>query len=88
MRLIHTSTRGQHIRCGSGQLEPVTVWSLARIREVQHWGARIDGGVMDLTNDAGANHTNLAGWAYGYTPVSNFTSPYISTLSSNPGVVT
>ena len=51
------------------------------------WGARIDGGILDLTNDASAA-TNVNGWVYASVPTSGFASPWNSTLSSNPGLVT
>jgi len=51
------------------------------------WGARIDGGILDLTNDASAT-TNANGWVYASVPTSGFVLPWNSTLSLNPGLVT
>lgn len=52
------------------------------------WGGRRNtNGILEVTNDASATG-NVLGWGYGYTATTSFSSPYNSTLSSNPGVVT
>jgi Secretion system C-terminal sorting domain len=61
------------------------VWFLSR--SGADWGARIDGGILDMTNDA-SGAANVAGWGFAWTDSNSFTSPYNSILSSNPGVVT
>jgi autotransporter-associated beta strand protein len=60
-------------------------WSVTRPNA--DWGARIDSGILDLTNDASAT-ANSNGWVYASVPTSGFISPWNSTLSSNPGLVT
>ena len=60
-------------------------WGVTRSGD--DWGARIDGGILDLTNDASVT-ANANGWVYASVPTSGFGSPWNSTLSSNPGLVT
>ena len=64
-----------------------TAWSVTRLGA--DFGARrnTSPAQLELTNDVGATG-NFAGWAFASIPVSNFSSPYTSTLSSNPGDVT
>lgn len=64
-----------------------SAWSVTR--SGADWGARRNTSPAQLeqTNDVGAT-ANVAGWAFAATPLSGFTSPYSTTLSSNPGVVT
>ncbi|MEY3437880.1 MAG: hypothetical protein RL265_465 [Bacteroidota bacterium] len=64
-----------------------TAWSVTRLGA--DWGARrnTSPAQLEITNDVGAT-TNANGWAFASVPVSNFTSPYNSTLSSNLGNVT
>jgi len=50
-------------------------------------GARIDGGVLTLTNDA-TGAANANGWVFASTATAAFMSPFATTLSSNPGLVT
>ena len=68
-----------------GAIGSSTAWTLARLGA--DWGARINGGILDVTNDASAT-ANLDGWAFAYTPMSAFSSPYNTTLASNTGIVT
>jgi hypothetical protein len=51
------------------------------------FGARIDGGLMTLTNDSGGT-ANANGWVLASTSTGGFAAPYNTTLSSNPGMVT
>lgn len=53
------------------------------------WGARrnTSPAQLEVTNDA-SGASNVAGWAFAYTSTGGFASPYNSTLSSNPGLVT
>lgn len=62
-------------------------WSVTR--SGADWGARINTSPaqLELTNDASGT-TNVLGWVYASTPTSGFASPWSSTLSSNPGLVT
>src|SRR5882762_5096771 len=69
----------------AGAIGTSTNWSLTR--RGADWGARIDGGILDMTNDASAT-ANVAGWGFGYTPTTSFAAPYNSTLSSNASTVT
>ena len=56
-------------------------------RSGDDWGGRIDNGILELNNDAGAS-ANQSGWVFSGIPVSSFTSPYQATLSSNGGIIT
>jgi hypothetical protein len=67
-----------------GSIGSSSTWSLSR--SGVDWGARIDGNILDLSNDASATG-NAGGWVFGYTDV-NAISGWNSTLSSNTGVVT
>jgi fibronectin-binding autotransporter adhesin len=62
-----------------------SAWSVTRSGD--DWGARINNSQLELTNTASAT-PNVNGWVYASTPTSGFTSPWSSTLSSNPGLVT
>ena len=64
-----------------------SVWSVTR--SGVDFGARgnTSPAQLELTNDVGAT-TNANGWVLVSTPSSSFTSPYNSTLSANPGLVT
>lgn len=61
----------------SGQIG-TSPWSVTR--SGADWGAQIDGGILNLTNDASAA-TNANGWVYASVPTSGFGSPWNSTLS-------
>jgi hypothetical protein len=62
-------------------------WSV--YRSGADWGARrnTSPSQLELTNDVSAA-TNILGWTFVSIPVSNFSSPYDPTLSSNPGNIT
>lgn len=60
-------------------------WSVSR--SGNDWGARIDNGILELTNDASTT-TNAGGWVFASVNTSSFSAPYNTTLSNNPGVVT
>ena len=81
---FNTST-GTTYTTAAGPIGSSTTWSF--IRSGADWGARIDGNILDLTNDAGGT-ANAIGWGFGYTPAASFAAPYTTTLSSNVGVVT
>ncbi|MEW6653651.1 MAG: fibronectin type III domain-containing protein, partial [Bacteroidota bacterium] len=51
------------------------------------FGARIDGNILEMTNDASTT-TNVAGWVYVNQPFSIISTPFNSTLGSNTGLVT
>lgn len=69
----------------NGLIGTSTVWTLTR--SASDWGARIDGGIMDLTNDATAA-ANVIGWAYVNTAISGFSSPFNPVLNLNTSLVT
>lgn len=69
----------------SGVIGSSSTWSINR--SGADFGARIDGGILDLSNDAGAT-ANANGWAFGNASTSSFSAPYTTTLSSNTGLVT
>jgi uncharacterized repeat protein (TIGR02543 family) len=54
-------------------------------RSGNDWGAKINGGLLDLTNDAGVP-TNANGWVYGYRDI-NTLPGWNTTLSSNSGII-
>jgi len=59
------------------------------IRSGADWGARRNTSPLqlELTNDVGAT-ANANGWVMASTPLSSFSSPFITTLNSNSGIVT
>ncbi len=60
-------------------------WTVARPNA--DWGARIDNGILELTNDA-SSVANLSGWVFAYVSTSSFSLPYNTILANNSGVVT
>lgn len=68
-----------------GLIGTSTVWTISR--SADDWGARIDGNIMDLTNDA-TGTANANGWAYANTPLSGFSSPFNSILNANTSLIT
>jgi hypothetical protein len=69
----------------TGAIGTSTVWSLTR--SGVDFGARIDGGRLDVTNDGSAT-ANVNGWVYGSASTVSFTAPFSTTPSSNPSVIT
>jgi hypothetical protein len=59
-------------------------WSL--VRSGTDMGARINAGLLTLTNDATGSYNNN-GWALAYA-TTGAASPYTSVLNTNPGIVT
>lgn len=82
--LFGTST-GATYSTSVGAIGTSSTWSFSR--SGADFGARIDGGILDATNDAGASG-NVNGWVFGYTTTASFTSPFTNTLSSNSSLVT
>ena len=80
-----TASTGATYTTTPGAIGSSTTWSFTR--SGADWGARIDGGILDMTNDASAT-ANVAGWGFASTPTASFTAPYNTTLSSNSGIVT
>ena len=60
-------------------------WSVTR-SNTGDLGAKIDGGMLTLTNDV-SSAANAAGWVMASTPTSNYTTLYKDILSQNVGVV-
>lgn len=68
----------------SGPIGTSPVWNYAR--GGSDAGARINGGNLTLTNDAGGSANNYT-WGLASTSTANFAAPYNTTLASNPGTV-
>lgn len=69
----------------NGPVSSSTVWNMTR--SGADFGSAIGGGLLYLTND-GSSASNANGWLLASTSSSNFTTPYATTLASNPGPVT
>lgn len=80
-----TTSTGATYTVAAGAIGTSTTWSLSR--SGADWGARIDGGILDVTNDGSAT-ANAAGWAFASTPTTSFSAPYNPQLNLNSGVVT
>src|SRR5687768_11724530 len=79
------TSEGATYTTAAGSIGSSFIWSFSRSGD--DWGARIDGNILDLTNDASGT-ANANGWDFGYTQTAFFASPYTTTLSSNTGIVT
>lgn len=79
------TSAGTSYTTATGAIGTSTKWSLTR--SGADFGAKIDGGLMTLTNDAGGT-ANTSGWVMAAANPSSFTAPYSTTLAANPGVVT
>ena len=80
---FETST-GSTYSAANGAIGSDSNWLMSRLGN--DWGARINGGILDLSNDAGATG-NVNGWVFGYRDI-NALSGWNTTLSSNTGTVT
>lgn len=78
------STTGASFTTTAGAIGTSATWSLAS--SGADWGAKIDGGQLTLTNDAGAA-PNVNGWAFGYTATASISAPYAATLNTNTSTV-
>lgn len=67
----------------SGQIG-TSRWTVSR--SGNDFGAKIDGGMLTLTNDVGGAG-NVKGWVLASTPTSNYLPSYNPILSQNPGIV-
>jgi uncharacterized repeat protein (TIGR02543 family) len=67
----------------AGAIGTSSTWSFTR--SGADFGAKIDGGNLDLTNDASLT-ANVNGWVFGYAATGSFASPYNTTLNSNTAV--
>lgn len=81
---FNTST-GATYTIAAGAVGTSTTWSLSR--SGVDWGARIDNGILDMTND-GSGAANVAGWGFASTPTTAFIAPYNAQLNLNSGIVT
>lgn len=81
---FNTST-GASYTIVSGSIGSSSVWSMGL--SGPDWGAKIDGNILDLTND-GSAAGNVNGWIYANTPTTSFLPPYNTTLGSNTSLVT
>ncbi len=81
-----TTSSGTTYTTVTGTIGNSTKWNMSR--SGNDFGAKITSGMMTLVNDASTS-TNANGWVLGYTNIaSNFSAPYSSILSANPGLVT
>jgi hypothetical protein len=78
------TSRGSAYTVAAGAIGTDSNWLLAR--SGVDFGAKIDGGILDLSNDGSASG-NVNGWAFGYRDI-NALSGWSTTLSSNTGKVT
>jgi hypothetical protein len=60
------------------------LWSMQRSGD--DWGARIDGGILDLTNNASTN-TNANGNVFAYIPTDSIKAPFTKRLCALPGKI-
>jgi hypothetical protein len=68
----------------TGAIGTSTIWNM--MKSGSDWGAKIDANYLDLTNDADTI-SNVNGYVFGYTPLSNFSAPYNAILSANAGII-
>jgi len=61
-----------------------TPWLISR--SGPDWGSRIHNGILKLTNTTSAE-TNVNGWVFAHLETTEFSSPYNTTLASNPAEV-
>ena len=78
-----TTSQGTSFTLNAGPIGTSTTWSMNNA-SANLQGAKIDGGQLTLSTDLGTG----TGAVFAYTPVSNFTSPYNTTLNANTGLIT
>ncbi|TRW22359.1 T9SS sorting signal type C domain-containing protein [Flavobacterium zepuense] len=78
-----STSAGTLYTTANGPIGSSTSWSM--LRSGTDMGARINSGILSLTNDATGSYNNY-GWVMAYTSAPG--SPYTTTLTSNPGIVT
>jgi hypothetical protein len=81
---FNTST-GATYSTTPGGIGTSTVWNFNR--SGVDFGTRIDGGILDCTNDGSAT-SNVTGWVFSHTSTSSFTSPFNTTLNANTSKIT
>lgn len=79
-----TTSAGTTFSTATGPIGTSPSWSFSR--SGSDFGARINGGNLTLTNDAGGTANNY-GWGMASANTANFAAPYSTTLASNPGLV-
>jgi trimeric autotransporter adhesin len=80
-----TTSRGTSFTTANGAIGTSPNWTM--LRSGSDFGARINSGILSLTNDASAAG-NVGGWVLASTSISSFTAPYNSILNQNVGPVT
>ncbi len=80
-----TTSAGTSFTTTAGAVGTSIKWNMSR--SGADFGARITSGSMSLSNDA-SSAGNVNGWALASTSTAAFITPYNTTLSSNPGMVT
>ena len=78
------TSRGSNYSTSAGAIGTDSNWLLTR--SGADWGARINGGILDLSNDASGT-ANANGWIFGYRDI-NALAGWNTTLSSNTGTIT
>jgi hypothetical protein len=78
------TSRGSTYTAAAGVIGNDANWVISR--SGTDWGAKIDGGRLDITNDASIQ-SNADGWGFGYQDI-NTISGWNTTLSSNTGTIT
>lgn len=79
-----TTSTGTAFTTAAGPIGTSPVWNFSR--SGTDAGSRINGGNLTMTNDAGGTANNYA-WGLASTNTANFAAPYVTTLASNPGMV-
>jgi hypothetical protein len=80
-----STSAGTPYTTATGPIGTSTKWSLSR--SGADFGAKIDGGLLTLINDASGT-ANTSGWVMAAANTATFASPYNTTLAANPGMVT
>lgn len=81
----YATSAGTTYTTATGAVGTSAKWSLTR--SSADFGAKIDAGQLTLTNDATASGNNN-GWVLASANAAFFSTPYNTTLASNPGMVT
>lgn len=80
-----TTSRGTTFTTVNGAVGTSPTWTM--LRSGTDFGARINSGILALTNDASGS-SNVSGWVLASTTTSSFAAPYNPILSANAGPVT
>ena len=79
-----SNSQGASYTIAAGPIGTSSIWSMLNSGD---FGAKIHNNILNLTND-GSAAANASGFVYAFAQTSTFTTPYNTTLSSNPGTVT